>query len=244
MWVWLQNVAEKTFTDCSGQLLCGRGHKMFRRKLSRIAPANYYVGVATKCCGENFHGLLRPIIMWVWLQNVAEKTFTDCSGQLLCGRGHKMLRRKLSRIAPANYYVGVATKCCRENFHGLLRPIIMWVWLQNVPEKTFTDCSGQLLCGCGHKMLRRKLSRTVLNREKRERFLPRRFSAIRQYMILGNYMYTYFQIKLLAGFKYCFRGGLLYPLTSAMVHAHRSAKSSAEYVYRMGQTKEHVPLNT
>ena len=126
MWVWPQNFVEKTFTDCSD-------------------TSNYYVGVATKFCGENFHGLLRyvqllcgcghkilwrklsriapirPSIMWVWPQNFVEKTFTDCSDT-------------------SNYYVGVATKFCGENFHGLLRYV-------------------QLLCGCGHKILWRKLSR-------------------------------------------------------------------------------------
>ena len=143
--------------------------RIWRRKLSRIAP-------------------VRPIITWVWPQNLAEKTFADCSGtsnyyvgvatkffgenfrgllryvQLLRGCGHKILRRKLSRIAP-------------------VRPIITWVWPQNLAEKTFVDCSSrsnyyvgvatkfggenfrgllryvQLLRGCGHKILRRKLSR-------------------------------------------------------------------------------------
>ena len=62
------------------QLLRGCGHKILRRKLSRIAP-------------------VRPIITWVLPQNFAEKTFADCSGT-------------------SNYYVGVATKFCGENFHG------------------------------------------------------------------------------------------------------------------------------
>ena len=45
---------------------------------------------------------LRPIIMWVWPQNLAEKTFVNCSGT-------------------SNYYVGVATKFSGENFRELLR---------------------------------------------------------------------------------------------------------------------------
>ena len=49
---------------------------------------------------ENFRG--RKVSVSVRNENLAEKTFTDCSGT-------------------SNYYVGVATKFSGENLRGLLR---------------------------------------------------------------------------------------------------------------------------
>ena len=129
-----ENFTEKTSADCSGPIII------------------FYVGAATKFCGENFRGLLRS------------------NYYILCGCGHKILWRKLSRIAPVQllyfmwvrpqnfvektfadcsgpiiiFYVGAATKFCGENFRGLLRS------------------NYYILCGCGHKILWRKLSRMVL----------------------------------------------------------------------------------